>query len=242
MKVIVTFHVLLCVMTMSGTAQVAKPMTLAGDAPEAPTHSAAARNDSEGVLIPSNTALQPDAVIGARMRIRTASTIELPGLIRLEKQTITGPVVSSDVDTVTTTSGADAHGVTVPRPNRRTVGVLTNVTPLTLTMMRDDGSAVTVPRIAIATLERQVGPAARPMRQGFADSRGGARGTSTHQCSTEVFDHSAGHSGILIVHTYGRLGIVRFPSTTGGKSDASSYTSVMKRALLCGVSPSVVLS
>jgi hypothetical protein len=161
MKVIVTFPLLLCVMTMSATAQVAKPMTLAGDAPEGPSHSAGARNYSEGVLVPSHTALQPDAVIGAGLRITTASTIELAGLIRLEKQTIRGPVVSSDVDTVTTTSGADGQNVTVPRPNRRIVGVLTNVTPQTLTMMRDDGSAVTVPRIAIAKLERQVGRRSR---------------------------------------------------------------------------------
>jgi hypothetical protein len=177
MKVLVTFPLLLCVMTVSGTAQVAKPLTLAGDAPEGPTHSAGARNYSEGVLIPRNTALQPDAVIGARMRIRTASTIELPGLIRLEEQTISGPVVSSDVDTVTTTSGADEQGVTVPRPNRRIVGVLTNVTPQILTMRRDDGSAVTVPRIAIAMLERQVGRRSRCRAAGWGfliGSGGGA--------------------------------------------------------------------
>lgn len=39
-----------------------------------------------------------------------------------------------------------------------------------------------------------------------------------------------------------RLGMFRFPSTTGGKSFTSSYTSVMKRSLLCLVSPSVVAS
>jgi hypothetical protein len=178
MKVIVTFALLLCVMKISGTAQVAKPMTLAGDAPEASTHTAATRNYSEGVLIPSKTALQRDAVIGARMRISTASTIELPGLIRLEKQTIRGPVVSSDADTVTTTSGADAPGVTVPRPDRQIVGVLTSVTPQTLMMMRDDGSAVTVPRLAIAMLERQVGRRSRwrGTGWGFLIGAGGGAG------------------------------------------------------------------
>src|SRR6266508_914279 len=34
---------------------------------------------------------------------------------------------------------------------------------------------------------------------------------------------------------YGCLGIVRLPSTIGGKSFTSSYTSVMKRSLLCWV-------
>src|SRR5262249_29038638 len=43
---------------------------------------------------------------------------------------------------------------------------------------------------------------------------------------------------------YGRVrtGMIRLPLTTGGKSLSSSYTSVMKRSLLCCVSPSVVLS
>jgi hypothetical protein len=40
----------------------------------------------------------------------------------------------------------------------------------------------------------------------------------------------------------GWTGIVRFPSTIGGKSFTSSYTSVINRSLLCCVSPSVVLS
>jgi len=39
-----------------------------------------------------------------------------------------------------------------------------------------------------------------------------------------------------------RLGILRSPFTTGGKSFSSSYTSVMNRSLLCFVSPSVVAS
>jgi hypothetical protein len=40
----------------------------------------------------------------------------------------------------------------------------------------------------------------------------------------------------------GRLGMVRSPLTTGGKSFTSSYTSLMNRSLLCFVSPCVVAS
>jgi len=181
MKIIVTLALLLLLMAISAgeaTAQVGKPVTLDGDTPETPTHFvAASRNYSEGVLVPGGATAQLDAVIGVRGRITMSSTVELPGLIRLEGQTITGPpVLSSDDDTVTTTGDVEGRIVTVPRPTRRVVGIITNVTPQTLTIMRHDGSAITVPRAAIAKVEQQIGRRSRWRGAGWGFLIGGGGG------------------------------------------------------------------
>lgn len=178
MKVIVTLTLLLLLMAISAsvaTAQVGVPVTL--DAPETPTPFVEARNYSEGVLVPGNATAQLHAVVGVRGRITTASTVELAGVIRLEGQTITGPpMLSSDDETVTTAGGVDGQSLTVPRPTRRLVGVITHVAPQTLSIMRDDGSAVTIPRAAIARVEQQIGRRSRWRGAGWGFLIGGGGG------------------------------------------------------------------
>jgi hypothetical protein len=115
----------------------------------------------EGVLVPRDVTLQGSSVIGARIRIMTTSTVEVPGLIRLDRQTITGRVLLSDGDTVTTSDGLDRPKVTLPRPRRTVVGVIAGLQQETLTLTREDGLVLTVPRGAIASLERQVGERSR---------------------------------------------------------------------------------
>ena len=115
----------------------------------------------EGVLVPHDRTLQGNSVIGAHIRIVTTSTVEVPGLIRLDGQAITGRVLLSDDDTVTTSGGLDRPKVTLPRPRRTVVGVIAGLQQETLTLTREDGVVLTVPRGAIASLERQVGERSR---------------------------------------------------------------------------------
>jgi hypothetical protein len=92
----------------------------------------------EGVLVPHDVTLQGNSVIGAHIRIVTTSTVEVPGLIRLDGQAITGRVLLSDDDTVTTSGGLDRPNVTLPRPRRTVVGVIAGLQQETLTLTRED--------------------------------------------------------------------------------------------------------
>ncbi len=122
---------------------------------------AATPPDDDGVLVPRAFVLQGDGITGARIRILTTPTIDIPGLIRLDGRTVTGPVLRSDDETVTATGGSDRPNVMLPRPGRRIVGVIVGVQQDVLTIAREDGAVLTVPRAAIATLERQVGERSR---------------------------------------------------------------------------------
>jgi hypothetical protein len=165
------------------TAQVAVSAALEREAPAAPglTHfvgltRAAAVDYPEGVIVPSRVTLQPSKAIGARVRITTASTVEVVGLVRIDGRTITGRVLSGDADTLTTIGGADRPSVTVPRPSRRVVGTIAEIELQTLTITREDGSAVTVPRAAIERLEQQIGLRSRKRGAAFGFLIGGGAG------------------------------------------------------------------
>jgi hypothetical protein len=88
---------------------------------------------SEGVLGPHDVTLQGNSVIGAHIRIVTTSTVEIPDLVRLDGRAISGRVLLSDDDTVTTSGGLDRPNVTLPRPRRAVVGVITGLQRETLT-------------------------------------------------------------------------------------------------------------
>ena len=146
----------------------------------------------EGVLGLRDFTLQKSGVIGARIRIVTTSTVEIRGLIRLDSLTTTGRVLVSDEDTVTTPGGPDRPNVTLPRPNRRVVGMIAGLQHDTLTMTRKDGVVLTVPRGAIASLERQASERSRKRGAGVGFLIGGGTGAGVgflmgNSCDSTVF-------------------------------------------------------
>jgi hypothetical protein len=112
-----------------------------------------------------------------RVRITTSRVVEVPGVVRLEGGTTTGSIVSSDADTVTVTGLGD-QVVTVSRPQRSFVGAITETSEQTVTVARDRGPAVTIPRAAIARLERRDGRRSRGRSAalGFLIGAGGGAG------------------------------------------------------------------
>lgn len=126
--------------------------------------------------------------IGTRVRVTAASEVELPGVLRMVGTTMTGPVLSSDEDSVTV-RGAAGQVVTLPRPGHTIVGTIVGVEERDVTIARDRGSVVTVPRSAIAQLERSYGRRSRKRAAGlgFLIGAGGGAGVgflsgSTRKC------------------------------------------------------------
>ena len=111
----------------------------------------------------------------ALYRVTTGVVVELPGVIRLEGDTISGPIIASDGDTVTVRSG-DGRQVTLVRPRRTIVGPLTAGADGTLTVERGDRPTLTIPRGAIAKLERSAGRPSRTRSIGRAFLFGAAGG------------------------------------------------------------------
>jgi len=157
-----------------------------------PTATNTLTHDREGVLGLRDFTLQKSGVIGARIRVVTTSTVEIRGLIRLDSLTTTGRVLVSDEDTVTTTGGLDRPNVTLPRPGRKIIGVIAGLQQETLTMTREDGVVLTVPRGAIASLERQASERSRKRGAGLGFLIGGGTGAGIgflmgNSCDSSVF-------------------------------------------------------
>ena len=88
---------------------------------------------------------------------------------------MTGPIVTSDGDSVTIRK-ADGEQVALVRPRRTIVGVLAIRADGTLTIERDHLPILTIPRAAIAKLERFGGRSSRGRSAGRAFLYGAAGG------------------------------------------------------------------
>jgi hypothetical protein len=113
--------------------------------------------------------------IQRRVRIKTGSDVELPGVFRIQGETMSGPIVSGDPDSVTVRDPA-GRMVTLPRAGHTIVGGVVGVDGQTVMVARDGGSVVTVPRSAIALLELSSGHRSRMRGAGLGLLIGGGSG------------------------------------------------------------------
>ena len=97
-----------------------------------------------------------------RVRITAGSIVEVPGVIRLDgfTRTSSGTIVAENADTVRVRVGGDGD-VTILRPLRRAVGLITHSEPARLLVDSGGGTTVTVPRAAVARYEVTKGRASR---------------------------------------------------------------------------------
>ena len=97
-----------------------------------------------------------------RVRITAGPRVEVPGVIRFEGPTPTsdGTIVREGADTVSVRVDGD-RDVTILRPLRRAVGLITNAESSLLLVDSGGGATVTVPRDAIARYEVSKGRASR---------------------------------------------------------------------------------
>jgi hypothetical protein len=97
-----------------------------------------------------------------RVRITAGPRVEVPGVIRFEGLTPTsdGTIVREEADTVRVRVDGDSD-VTIVRPLRRAVGLITHSDPTRLLVDSGGGATVTIPRDAIAQYEVSKGRASR---------------------------------------------------------------------------------
>jgi hypothetical protein len=119
----------------------------------------------------------PKLPIGARVRMTTASVVELAGVARIEAVNMTGSIVATDENTVTV-RGTAGQPVVLPRPSRKVIGALAGGDERGVMVKRDGGTVILVPRSAIARLERSTGKASRRKSAllGFLIGAGGGAG------------------------------------------------------------------
>jgi hypothetical protein len=94
--------------------------------------------------------------VGTRVRVTASSSVEVPGGTTIQPL----PVLASD-EVTETFRLAGGQRVTVPRPRAQVDGRFEGWDGQNLTVTRADGTLVTVPRGAIARLERRNGQADR---------------------------------------------------------------------------------
>jgi hypothetical protein len=92
----------------------------------------------------------------ARIRIKVGASVELPGIVRLEKGRIDGQILSSNEDTVTV-RGAAGQSLHLPRPGRLMTGRLADMNADSVALLQDHGFIVTIPRTAIVHVDESSG-------------------------------------------------------------------------------------